>query len=241
MKKETSVLILLFASLSLLPSLAFSGDQASFHLIGFSPDGEYIGWKTGGIQDGSGFQWVTVEVLETQTSLQMEKFRYVWDDCTDELPDLADLSTIEEKIGGICSVWGVETELLSEPLVYHALTDLGVRRDTVLFCLESYVPDYHSGEITLTLANKPAGIPQNYPDWFPPPVTPVLQVSVNGEEHTFFEEDVIPESWRLSMGYGIYAVYSNPFFPENLVVVLASTEPGFEGPNGRFRVVTGTL
>ena len=233
--------IMIFLCISVFPSRAYSGDQAWFELVGFSPNGEYVAWETGGIQDGSGFQWISAEVLNSQTSIQEERFSHVWDDCIDESPDLADLHSIEEKIAEIWSDRGIESDIYFEPLVYYPLTDLGVSRDTVVFCLQNYVPDYHSSEITLTLANKPAGIPQDYPDWFPPPVTPVLEISMNEEEYIFFKEDPISESWGMSMSYGIYAVYSNPYLSENLVVVLASTGPGFEGPNGRFRVITGSL
>ncbi|MCD4702338.1 MAG: DUF2259 domain-containing protein [Candidatus Aegiribacteria sp.] len=237
MKKEITVSILVYVCLSLLPAQAYSGDQAWFRLIGFSRNGEHVAWETGGIQDGSGFQWITVEVLNTQTSLQEDLFEHVWDEFTDESPELADLSAVGEKKEDLWYSWGIDLDIVCEPLIYHSLTDLGVRRDTVVFCLESYVQDYNSGEITLTLINKPADIEQNCTEW--PPVTPILQISGNGEEHILFKEDIIQESWRMSMNYGIYAVYRNPFIPDNLLVVLISIEPGFEGPNGRFRVVSG--
>ena len=227
--------------LSIFSYRAYSGDLAWFKLVGFSPDGEYVAWETGGIQDGSGFEWIEAEILNSHTSTQEEQFRHVWDECIDELPTLTELRAVEEKIEGMRSGWGIGFDRFFEPLVYHPLTDLGVRRDTVVFCLQNYMPDYHSGEIVLTLANKPAGVPQDYPDWFPPPVTPELEISMNGEEYIFFKEHPASERWRMSMGYGIYAVYSNPYLSENLVVVLASTEPGFEGSNSRFRVITGTL
>ena len=226
---------------SIFSHRAYSGDLAWFKLVGFSPNGESVAWETGGIQDGSGFQWISAEILNSQTSLQEQQFSHVWDECIDESPTLIEQRHIQEKIEGMWSDWEIESDAFHEPLLFYPLTDLGVRRDSVVFCLQFYVPEYHSGEITLTLADKPAGVQQDYPEWFPPPVSPVLKVSMNEEDYIFFEEDIHSESCRLAMGYGIYAVYANPVLPENLVVVLTTAQPGFEGSNGRFRVITGTL
>jgi len=230
-----------FVLLLLLSTLAYSGDQAYFELTGFSASGQYLSWETGGIQDGSGFQWASLEILNTQTSMQEENFEYVWDEYIDEFPSETDMLNFEKEKENICNAWGIDLNEVYEPLVFYPLTDLGVNRDTVTFCLEKYVPDYHSGEITLTLLNKPADIEQSYPEWFPPPVTPVLQIKVNEEESVFFQENTVPEECSFSMSYGIYAIYRNPILPENLIVVLGTTEPGFEGPNGRFRVVSGSI
>lgn len=231
----------LFVLPLLLSTSAYSGDQAYFELTGFSASGQYLAWETGGIQDGSGFQWASLEILNTQTSTQEENVEYVWDEYVDEFPSEADMLDFEKEKEGIYNAWGIEINKVSEPLVFYPLTDLGVKRDTVTFCLEKYVPDYHSGEITLTLFNKTADIEQSYPEWFPPPVTPVLQIQINEEESVFFQESTVPDEWSYSMSYSIYAIYRNPILPENLIVVLSSTEPGFEGPNGRFRVVSGSL
>ncbi len=241
MRKEIVFSILPLILCALHPADVNAGDQAVFHLIGFSPCGEYAAWRTGGIQDGSGFQWVACEVLNTHTSLQVDYHRHVWDEYLDELPDSTTLSETDRKIEDLCSLWEIDLEQPCTPLLYHFLTDLGVRRDTVLFCLQNYVPDYHSPEITLTLRNEPADIEQNYPEWFPAPVTPLLEIYMNGQKNIFFQETTIPDCWRMSTSYGIYAVYRNPYIQNNLLIVLNSTEPGFEGPNGRFRVVSGKL
>lgn len=241
MNKELRFNAIVYLTLFLIVSFAYGGDQASFRFYGFSEDGQYVVWESGGVQDGSGFKWVELEVLNTQTSLREEVFSHVWGEYIDELSDMEDLSVLGESKEDLFLFWKINLNQNYEPLVFYPLTDLGAQRDTVAFCLENYVPDYHSGEITLTLFNKPARIEQNYPDWFPPPVTPVLYIEFNGEESLFFQESTVPEEWSLSMSYGIYAVYRNPILPENLIVVLASTEPGFEGSNGRFRVVSGRL
>ena len=241
MEKELKRSIFVCLTLFLMVSSAYAGDQASFRLYGFSEDGQQVAWQSGGIQDGSGFKWIELEVLNTQTSSREDVFANVWDEYIDELPDMEDLAAFGESKEEMFFFWEIDLNQNHEPLVYYPMTDLGAERNTVSFCLENYVPDYNSGEITLTLYNKPANIEQNYPEWFPPPVTPVLHIQIDEEESVFFQESTVPEEWSMAMSYGIYAVYRNPVLPENLIVVLNSTEPGFEGPNGRFRVVSGWL
>lgn len=220
---------------------ALSEDQASFRLLGFSEDGAYVAWEMGGVQDGSGFQWTELEILDTESSLHADGFRHMWDECVDELPGEADVASIEYCILDLCREYGIQSGNYDAPLLYHPLTDLGVKGDTVVFCLESYSPRYNSGEIVLTLTALSADMDQGYPDWFPPPATPVLHITEAGEEHLFFSEDVLPERHSMNFAYSFAAVYSNPQVNNSLLVVLHSTRPGFEGPDGRFRVVSGSI
>lgn len=220
---------------------ALSEDQASFRLLGFSGDGDYAAWEMGGVQDGSGFRWIELEVFDTESSLRVDGFTRVWDEYVDELPDSADIASADEEIREMCRKYGIQSDGFESPLVYHPLTDLSVCSDSVVFCLESYSPNYNSGEITLTLSTLPADMDQDYPDWFPPPATPVLHIRESGEKHLFFNEDVLPEQHSMNFAYSIAAVYHNPRVNNTLLVVLHSRKPGFEGPDGRFRVVSGSI
>jgi len=56
---------LIATALAAPPALA--GDYASFQPIGFSSDGKVFGFEEYGIQDGSGFPYSTIYVLDTQT------------------------------------------------------------------------------------------------------------------------------------------------------------------------------
>lgn len=210
-------------------------------MIGFSTDGAYVAWKMGGIQDGSGFQWVEAEVLNTETSLETARYRYVWDEGVDELPSAEDVAAVEQDILDLCEKYEISSGNYESPLVHHPLTDLGVKGDTVLFCLESYSPGYNTGEITLSLALIPADVEQSYPDWFDSPVTPVLHTARDGERKLFFSEELVQGQHVLSFDYTIAAVYRNPVIDNFLLVLLHSVRPGFEGPDGRYRVVSGSI
>ncbi|MCK5036781.1 MAG: hypothetical protein KAS73_12880 [Candidatus Sabulitectum sp.] len=239
--KKTFSFFLVQVCLLMISSQAVSEDLAWFRIIGFSEDGVYAAWEMGGIQDGSGFQWVEAEVLDTETSLEAARYRHVWDEGVDELPSAEDVAAVEQNILDLCEKYGIRSGSYESALVYHPLTDLGVNGDTVVFCLERYSPRYNSGEIILTLALMPADVEQGYPDWFDSPVTPVLHTVCDGERKLFFSEDTVQGQHVLSFDYSIAAVYKNPGIENSFLVVLHSVRPGFEGPDGRFRVVCGSI
>ena len=55
---------LLFTVLS--NSIAWAGDYASRHVIGFSADGRYFAFEQYGAQDGSGFPYAEIFIIDTQ-------------------------------------------------------------------------------------------------------------------------------------------------------------------------------
>jgi len=212
--------------------------QADFELIGFSPDGTFAAWEMTGVQDGSGFHWVEFEVIDTGTSLRVDGFSHVWTHI-DGLPEEEKVSAVRDSINRICTEFEIQQDAAIDLLVYHPLTDISVSPDTVHFCTDVYSPDYRSSRMTLVLEYSPADIDQYYPDWFPPPVTPDLSLICGEEAVSFFSETIIPEACRVNYDYGIAAVYRNPIVENSLLVVLHTRQPGFEGSDGKFRVVSG--
>ena len=221
----------------------FSADQAWFQMMGFSEDGDYAAWQMGGVQDGSGFQWIDFRILSTDSSVQVDRYYHVWEDSDDELPSEADLAPSEAEILELCRKYDIQSGIHNPPLVFHPLTDLGANGDSVLFCLDTYSPMYCSEEILMTISLLPAEMEEGYPDWFPSPVTPILQVFQDSDSTSslFFREEAFPEQSTMDYDYNIAAVFRNPVIDNSLLVVLHSTRPGFEGSDGRFRVVCGSI
>ncbi len=223
------------ASVMLMACLsAYGADQAWFRLLGFSEDGKYLAWEEGGVQDGSGFPWQRVIILDTETSTEVESSYKVWEDELRE-PEEGFFNTDRN---GLVMEYGIDTPP-EDPLVYRPLTDLAAQGDSLRFCLEYYCPGYYTGEYVLRLERSPAapGNVEGYPDWFPEPV--VLSLTVADTD--FFHEEEPPEEYGYVFGYGFAGIYRNPIARERLVVVLHSVMPGFEGADGRFRVVSGEL
>ncbi|HOP25763.1 MAG TPA: DUF2259 domain-containing protein [Candidatus Sabulitectum sp.] len=211
---------------------AQAADQAWFRLAGFSSDGEYLAWESGGVQDGSGFPWLRVVILDTGTSREVESSLMVLED---EFAD-PDLGVFQNRRNDLLMEFGIEVPP-EEPLVYRPLTDLTVQGDSLRFCLEYYCPGYWSDEYLLCLITNSLGYDKDYPDWFPEPVS--LELSLSGQE--FFSEETPPEEYRYVFGYGFAAVYRNPVLANRLAAVLHTVVPGFEGADGRYRVVSGEL
>jgi hypothetical protein len=226
------------AALILLSSASSAEDQAWFRLIGFSEDGSCAAWEMGGVQDGSGFQWVEMEVIDTGTSLCLDGLERVWDQYVDELPGEAEVASAEKDILRMCRDYGIRAGSNLPPLVYHPPTDLSADADSVVFCLQAYSPRGNTGEILLILETQSAEPVEDYPDWFPDPMLPVLSVVRDEQSSLFFADE---ESSSMFFDYSISAVYRNPELENSLLVVLQTVSPGFEGPDGRFRVVSGSI
>jgi hypothetical protein len=209
-----------------------AADQAWFRLSGFSSDGEYLAWESGGVQDGSGFPWHRVVILDTGTSREVESSLMVLED---EFADGVE-GLFQNRRNDLLMEFGIEVSP-EEPLVYRPLTDLTVQGDSLPFCLEYHCPGYWSDEYTLRLAIIPLGYDEDYPDWYPEPVSMELTLSGQG----FFSETMPPDEYSYVFGYGFAAVYRNPVLANRLAVVLHTVVPGFEGSDGRYRVVSGEI
>jgi predicted secreted protein len=232
----------LLAGLTVLCTAPSSGeDQAWFRFIGFSNDGLCVAWEMGGIQDGSGFQWIEMEITDTQSSARLDGFSRVWDQYVDEFPKAEETASAEKAILELCGSYGIHDGSCEVPLVFHPLTDLTAEQNHVVFCMESYSPRANSGEIQLTLETESAETDEYYPDWFPDPVNPLLTVDRDEQSRVFFNGGDHRQSGPMYFDYGIAAVYRNPVVENSLLVVLHAVSPGFEGPDGRFRVVSGSI
>lgn len=226
-----AVVIVLFTAL-----ICRAADQAWFRIIGFSPDGGYLAWETGGIQDGSGFPWIRMVVLDSRTSIEADSRYRVWEDET----AAPDVDYLRRERADLMMEFGIEEGNTGEPLVYYPVTDLSAPGDSVLFCLDYYCPGYNAGEYLLRLKGRAVSAEEGYPDWFPDPV--LLSMTAEGDSaQIFFSEDEAPEDYAYVFGYSIAAVYRNPALSRSVAVVLHAVVPGFEGADGRFRVVSGEL
>ena len=211
---------------------AYGADQAWFRLLGFSADGRFLAWEEGGVQDGSGFSWLRVVVLATETSTEVESSYQVWEDELNEPEE----GFFQSEKNRLLMKFGIDTPP-GEPLIYRPLTDLNPQGDSLRFCLEYFCPGCWADEYVLLLEQTPVGYEEGYPDWFPEPV--ILSLTV--DDKCFFNEEEPPEEYGYVFGYGIAGIYRNPFAGNELVVTLHSVVPGFEGADGRFRVVSGVL
>gem|GEM_PF-1277041 len=249
--------VILSAIVLLAASAATASLSAEVEFMGFSRDGTCAAMLERWFNDGSGAPSARLTVLSTVTGDPVWMEEVVWPESR--------LVEIEHSFMDIhSSVNPAGDSLLTlargfldslgigygEPLVHcvcHPMTDRGVDPDMALFVQCVMSPSYMTPEMKLELIEDPCEL-EDPPVWlsmFDPPV--LLTVTVTGEDGTilFCESDLDrqPEAdlyagQRFVSDYRIRDVY---MMDRSIAVVLDALEPGFEGPDGMHRLVTGTL
>ncbi len=223
----------------LLPAAAMAGDYADRDILGFSTDGGYFAFEEYGTQDGSGFSYSNIYVID------IDKDR--WASGTpvrvlrkDESVALTTVRTDARKQGSaLLKRYGIVA--VGETLVSNPLTEIGADPYVVRFITNPYVDTDRIWTLTLT--------PVPFPD--PPgcenlgPVQGFRLVlrNVDGEERTLLEDSKLPASRGCALDYAISDVVF--FDPEaeaaKLAVIVSVYTVGFEGSDRRFLAVTAPL
>ncbi|MET3927266.1 DUF2259 domain-containing protein [Devosia sp. 2618] len=222
-----------------LAAPAFAGDRAALNIIGYSPDSRYFAFEEFGVQDGSGFayanvylidlsqdQWVKgtpikVQAEDEQTTLQaaraeaMDKFApYI---AQHELTEPADLLAM---VGdGAVGIEGNE-------LAFGAIGFMGpgTTQDQHLLKLETF--DIPANANCQPFEGDPL---RGY----------ALSLVTDGKTVELHRDITLPASRRCTVTYRIYGV-AVPFpgwSVENGVAIISAYSYGFEGPDRRFLAV----
>ncbi|GJD38132.1 MULTISPECIES: DUF2259 domain-containing protein [Methylobacterium] len=237
--KLTAVLLMLLA----LPASA--GDRAGIGFIGYSNTGSYFAYEEFGIQDGSGFAYANLYVLDLNTKSRVEgtPFRQV----------------IENETGSIASaVAGVRAKAkpildkldIGEPVDIAALNADGAL-NTDMRKLRFGRPgdgmadpdqDYELVLSTIEDGIAPpkcAALGEEYVSGF------ALTLTVNGKAREVYRDTAVPESRGCPRGYRLYAVVRQydglvsfaPDMTPGMVAIVSVYSMGFEGPDRRFIAV----
>ena len=219
---------------------AHAGDYADRRFIGFSPDGAYFAFEEYGIQDGSGFPYSNVYVIDTATDswisgtpvrVRIEADGAQLDDARGQAMDRARalLQSLQAGVEGVHVVANPVTEISADP-------------HQVSFIPSRFFP-YAEQIYTLTLTEYP----------LPAGDCPEFGASYQGfrlvltdpdGNRTLTEDARIPRSRRCPLSYSISDVLT--FFPAGgarpVVIVLVNVfSLGFEGPDRRFIATAGRL
>ena len=242
-KSGFNLLILVFLTV-LSKSIAVAGDYASRDVIGFSPDGRYFAFEQYGIQDGSGFAYSDVFVIDLANGS--------WTDGTpfevqaeDETRSLAEVR-LEALTKAQASLdkykLGVQVEVLALIGEGEYGTDTGMR-------IHWSTPSCCSAGATqadaqsLVLQHK--GIESNDDYCMDMPrVGFILSYQDRfGERELHADGDVLPGSRGCTLDYRIHSVvqpYSEYYgidFTARRIAIIAAYPFGFEGVDRRFLVV----
>ncbi|MBL8908523.1 MAG: DUF2259 domain-containing protein [Rhizobiales bacterium] len=233
----TRILTLLFALLIAVP-MARAGDYAFRDILGFSPDGKYFAFEEYGVQDGSGFPYSNIFVIDVATDS--------WADGTPIRRRIDDEATPLSQARGEARAKAdpILKKLAVEPrgllVVSNPATELSADPYEVRFRLNAF---FNMPERAWNLRLTPITVPEPAAacDNLGPVKGLKLELtSPEGETRVIAQDKSIPESRFCPRDYAISDVVV--FTPESgettIAVLLSLFRQGFEGPDRRFIAVT---
>jgi predicted secreted protein len=231
--------------LVLLTVPASAGDRAGISFIGYSTTGSYFAYEEFGIQDGSGFAYANLYVLDVNTNSWVKGTPFH--------------QAIENETGSIASALaGVRAKAratldklgIGEPVDIVALNADGAL-DTDMRKLRFGRPGYGMAdpeqdyELVLSTIQdgidppKCAALGEEYVSGFS------LTLTVNGKAREVYRDTALPESRGCPRGYRLYAVIAQfenlvhlaPDITPGMIAIVSVYSMGFEGPDRRFIAV----
>jgi predicted secreted protein len=216
---------------------AIAGDFAERRVIGFSPDGNRFAFEEFGIQDGSGFPYANIFVVDTSADK--------WVSGTPVRVRLDDEEQgIEAAREAAAKQAAPHIEGLNRPgtlLASNPITESG--RDPYRLAFKRHPALLMEGpELVVELEPIPLAAPGNDDPDYKTHGFRLILTSETGK--TVLHEDIaLPASRGTALDYRIHDVIIHQPFgqPATLVVLIQVLTRGFEGPDGRYLAVTTKL
>ncbi|SDU22828.1 DUF2259 domain-containing protein [Stappia sp. ES.058] len=231
-----------------LPLAATAGDFAQADVLGFSKDGSHFAFEEYGIQDGSGFPYSNLYVIDVANDswVSGSPFRRL-----DEVDDSQPLDFAEE----LARTRGANRAGAQYLLAETRISGAGVtvahnpateRSSDPHLMLASIIPDVPTLGETVTLSLQETAVPD--PDSCPGGFGDIrgmrLTLSYEGNTRVLADDTRIPSSRGCPLRYRIERLVTHtPAFPgpTSFAVLVLMEQIGFEGPDGRFLAITGKL
>lgn len=235
--RTLAALLLLSA---LVPSAGMAGDYASREIIGFTADGGRFAFEEYGQQDGSGFPFSNIYVIDTRTDNWTggSPFRIVIED---------EEKTVSEARAASRAMAGNALSAFTEPGLIAATNQPQEFPDDPHRIVASPY-DYAAGSPE-RLEFRIETIPMTGPDYcseFGPLMGfRLVQVSTEaGKPARLLHEDKsLPASRACALDYrfGDVVIYRPDDFTAVMAILVQIVQVGFEGPDIRFLAVTAPL
>lgn len=230
-----------FLALAAAPTLA--GDAANLALLGFSPDGRYFGYEEFGIQDGSGFPYSNIFILDVAEDKWVggSPFRVRHDE---ESPTLAGVRT-----EAMAKAAGAFADLdITEPAVIEALNgdgEVGHDGTTLTFGARGFDMNPPPNPVKLKIETfASTSTVRCVEDFsFEPPVGFALTLEADGKTTELHRDTSVPASRNCTVAYrpyGIVAPVNWSWLGRTPVAIISVFSHGFEGPDRRFIAVPVT-
>lgn len=217
---------------------AVAGDRALADFIGFSESGRYFAFEEFGIQDGSGFAYSTIYVIDLAEDAWVagSPYHFRTEDDTVTLSD-ARREAAEMAAAKIAQL------KINQPADVIALNGDGEVSDglTLEFALPGYFPGETFDPYTLTLEVFDAETPEDCSQFTGEPGKgyALTLTDKSGDHELHRDSGMLPKSRGCITTYRLFAVVTPQYAqPERNGVAIISTYPvGFEGPDRRFLAV----
>jgi len=227
--------------LAALPAAAAAGDQANREIIGFSPEGGTFAFEEYGVEDGSGFPYSNIYVIETDTD--------EWVTGTPirvRLEDGDNATLGDARAQARSEAQAILDERGIAPghnlLVSNPITEVSADPHEVRFVTHPHLAGQNAGwTVSISEKELPApGCPNDLGGPFQG--FAITLTDPDGNTDTLHEDTRIPSSRKCPLGYGISDVVAA--YPDGgepvLVVIVNIFALGFEGQDRRFLAVATT-
>lgn len=226
--------------LALMAAPAFAGDAANFAALGFSADGRYFGYEEFGVQDGSGFPYSNIFILDVTEDKWAggSPFRVMLEE---ESPALAGVRS--EAMAKAAKAFADLD--ISEPAVIEALNgdgEIGHDGTSITFGARGFGMDPPPNPVTLRIESfaSTSTMPCVESFGFEPPVGFALTLEADGKSTELHRDASVPASRNCTVGYrphGIVAPVNWSWNQRTPVAIISVFSRGFEGPDRRFIAV----
>lgn len=229
----------LFGFLILLAAPALAGDRALAEFLGFSGDAKYFAFEEYGYQDGSGFAYANIYVID------LEADRWVSGTpvrvrAEDENATLADIR-IKARTEAGPTLLKIDITTPADIAVLIGDGEPDADAKTLAFGRPGYAAGVVLDERQLSLETFPASSAEDCEGFFgTAPLGFELTLSGGDAPVTLHrDEGQLPQSRGCPLDYRLYAVIlPGDYAPQDRGVAMVSVYPGgFEGPDRRFLAV----
>lgn len=232
----------ILAGLALVHPVA-AADSALINMIGYSEDGAYFAFEQYGIQDGSGFAYSEVFVIDLVSDKWVSGTPVEVQAEDEEAPLNAIRSQAMGKARSFIDKYDIDVPVQVLALIGDGDASANGTRmnwSTPACCGPQSV---QADAFTLVLSTRGASSREPYCQEMTPVGFALTYQDEEGRRELHADGDVLPRSRGCTLDYRIYAVvqpyqdYHGDSFTPRRVAVIASYPFGFEGVDRRFMVV----
>ncbi|MBL4645390.1 MAG: DUF2259 domain-containing protein [Rhizobiales bacterium] len=217
-------------------SNAYAGTLSKLGETGFSPDGAYFSFEQYGIEDGSGFPFSNITIIDVLADKWVENspFEVKIEDTAE--PIFAARQKVQAQIAGIIQKLGISSNN-GDTVAYNPISQLGGKPDWMQFLPFSWGTGGHQS-IEINLETYPLTSRDDC-DVFGPTYGFRLVMIRGSATQTLYQDSEIPKSRFCPQSYQLDRIeaFVTPDKRLVLAIIVRVYTPGFEGQDASYLAV----